>query len=71
MKLTRQELLAVIDNMRAVVAIGDSFEGNIHYTCMTEGLEQNEFEVSATYRVGNLDGQGGCRVIPAATEQGG
>lgn len=60
-----EQLLAVLDDMRARVAAGDSFEGSIEYL-MPGPLEidtDKDFAVMASYRIGNLDGQGGVRLI--------
>jgi hypothetical protein len=58
---TRAELLAILDDIRARVTAGDSFDGSLQY----EASESDEggFFVMATYRIGNLDGQGGYRLI--------
>ena len=63
MKIKTHVLLAVLQNIAFCIEAGDSFEGNFTYSCMEEGLEQDEWEVSATYRIGNSMGQGGMRII--------
>ena len=65
MKMTREQLLATLDDIRDSVARGDTFEGQLAYSCMEPGLEVGSFEVSGAYRVGNLDGQGGVNIINA------
>jgi hypothetical protein len=60
--MTKDELLAVLDDMRERVAAGDSFEGFLNYLIPDEP-DKAEFAVEARYRVGNLDGQGGMRMI--------
>lgn len=65
---TKEELLATLKDMQAVIEANDSFEGNISYNCMADNVEpgSGNFEVSATYRVGNSLGQGGVVMIQAA-----
>lgn len=65
--MTTDGLLAVLDDMRRRVAEGDSFEGSIEYLMPGPlGLDPDaEFAVMASYRVGNLMGQGGVRLIRA------
>jgi len=90
---SRETLLAVLDDIRAHVAAGDSFEGSLEYlmpypepcpVCNTRVIEGGEpdpdckvcggkgeidhpadvdFLLRAAYRVGNLQGQGGMRMI--------
>ena len=63
--MTKDELLAVLDDMRAAVATSDSFEGSIEYL-MPGPLDietDKEFAVMASYRIGNSTGQGGVRLI--------
>lgn len=62
----REDLKKVLQDIAERVGEGDSFEGNLSYTGLTPGLERDEFEVSAAYRVGNLEGQGGMRIIEAS-----
>lgn len=57
---TKDELLAILDDMRGVVAADDSFEGSIEYLLAdTVG----NFAVRASYRIGNRMGQGGIRLV--------
>jgi hypothetical protein len=60
---SKDELLEILDDIRAVVAADDSFEGSIEYL-MPEplGLE-GDFAVRASYRVGNSMGQGGVSLV--------
>lgn len=53
--LTRTALLELIDDMRAAVAAGDSFEGRMTYETCGPGT----YRADIAYRVGNLMGQGG------------
>lgn len=66
--MTRDELVAVIDDIRTRVAVGDSFEGFLQYELpWSEDMGDPEtddaggFRVKARYRVGNAAGQGGLR----------
>lgn len=61
--MSKDELLAVLDDIRARVAEGDSWEGSIEYLIPEEPSEAVEFAVNAGYRVGNSMGQGGFRQI--------
>lgn len=67
MIFTKEQLLEVLDDIRARVERDDSFEGSLSYSCMEEHLpkEGKHFEVSANYRVGNSLGQGGVSIIEA------
>ena len=63
--MTRHELLALLDDIRARVEAGDSYEGFLNYLMPDDepGPPDVEFMVEARYRVGNLQGQGGMRMI--------
>lgn len=58
-KLTKQELLDVL--MRIVVSVraNDSFDGSIEYAANTP----DDYDVMASFRVGNSEGQGGVVLI--------
>lgn len=62
-KLKTTALAAILRDMADRIEAGDSFEGNITYSCMNESCGPDEFEVDAVYRIGNTDGQGGMRII--------
>lgn len=57
----REELLALIDDIRERVAAGDSFEGKLQYLLGADA--DRPFEVAALYRTGNRLGQGGTRLV--------
>lgn len=68
--LSREELLEVLDDVRLRVERGDSWEGSLEYLLpWSEELGDPEtdppdgFRVRAAYRVGNLMGQGGMRMV--------
>jgi hypothetical protein len=65
--LPRDELVRLLDDMREHVASGDSFEGFVQYLLPDDGDDPDGFRVEARYRVGNLQGQGGMRVIGRLT----
>ena len=69
--MSKTTLLALLDDIRAHVALDDSFEGFIEYLMpwseeigdpVTDG-EGIDFRVRASYRIGNREGQGGMRMI--------
>ena len=62
-KFEKQELIDVLSDMISALSSDDSFEGNISYTVMGDGLEPGEFLVRGMYRIGNSMGQGGCVMI--------
>lgn len=64
--ISQAALLSALDDIRYRVALGDSLEGSIEWL-MPEGPEAGprDFAVRAAWRVGNLQGQGGMRMIGA------
>jgi hypothetical protein len=62
-KITKAQLLELLDNMKQMVGADDSFEGFIQYTGMEDGLAADEFNVVANMRVGNSQGQGGYLTV--------
>lgn len=62
--MSQRDLLAVLDDIRARIAEGDSFEGHIEWLMpMDDNAPARSFDVRASYRVGNTMGQGGMRMI--------
>lgn len=61
-RMEPKQLAAVLLDMSVHVEQGDSYDGSISYETDYEGGEPG-FGVVAAYRVGNLMGQGGMRVI--------
>lgn len=59
--MSREELLALIDDIRQRVADGDSFEGKLQYLLGTDS--DKPFEVAALYRVDNKLGPGSTRTV--------
>ena len=60
MKMSKAQLVETLREIAILVEIDDSFEGSFVYTM---GEEPHTFEVQASYRIGNRDGQGGVRLI--------
>ena len=63
MKMTTEQLAATLSDIAQRVKEGDSFEGNLIYSCMEPELETGMWEVGGGYRVGNSEGQGGFRLL--------
>lgn len=67
-RITREELAAILFDMGSKVLAGDSYEGNIEYL-LPDGDDVDHIDeadlvnVRGAYRVGNLQGQGGMRLI--------
>ena len=62
-KLTpKDELLAILDDIRDRVSRDDSFDGSLSYEVDYEGGSPH-FWVQACWRVGNSNGQGGMRMV--------
>lgn len=61
--LTKGQLLAILEDIRTVVANDDSFEGSFSYEFPDDDDPPNGFRVRASYRTGNSMGQGGMRMI--------
>ena len=58
-EIDKQDLLSVLFDITRGVAIGDTLEGSIVFTLGSP----ERWDVRGQYRVGNLQGQGGVRVI--------
>lgn len=69
--MSKNDLLAVLDDMRAQIAADESFEGSMSYEfpwntfCDPVDTDDPEggFRVRAAYRIGNSMGQGGMRMV--------
>lgn len=66
--MTKDQLIETLEVMIEHIRQGDSYEGNVQYLMpyddeSGEIIEGADFVVSAAYRVGNLQGQGGMRMI--------
>ena len=66
--VSKDDLITILKEITERVEIGDSWEGYLNYL-MPEPDETGNFEdghdfdVEARFRVGNLDGQGGMKII--------
>ncbi|RXS78879.1 hypothetical protein EST92_19800 [Streptomyces sp. TM32] len=58
--MTREELVALLDDFRDRVAAGDSLEGKLQYSLPPVG---QHYEVGALYRIGQLLGQGSTTIV--------
>jgi hypothetical protein len=62
--MSHEDLLRLLDHIRACVAAGDSFEGSLQYLMPEDQFAAaRSFDVQASYRVGNLMGQGGMVMV--------
>ena len=60
MIVTKAQLIALLTDLSTRVASDDSLEGTFTYLL---GRDPNTYEVFGNYRIGNLDGQGGVRIV--------
>ena len=68
--LDHETLVAVLTDMLERVRAGDSFEGSITWATPEDpAAPARAFDVMASYRIGNLQGQGGMRVIGSWRER--
>jgi len=58
--LSKEDFLAVLDDLRAWIAMDDSMEGSLAYEWASE---PDTYRVQGFVRFGNSDGQGGARVL--------
>ena len=66
MNITGEKLIDLLIDVADMIRKGDSLEGSLRY----EATETpNLYEVTASLRTGNRDGQGGVRIIPADPTQ--
>lgn len=63
MILDKRGLVELLEEMAQLVKDNDSFEGNIHYTCMEEGIPAGHYKVVGAFRHGNSMGQGGMAIL--------
>jgi hypothetical protein len=71
-RLTKADLIIVLDDIRAAILADDSFDGSFDYTA--GGFDETQatltYDVRAAYRIGNSTGQGGLIVIGELNESG-
>lgn len=65
MKMGTTQLLVLLEDIKRLVRAGDSFDGTITYSLIPRTRPES-WEVTASYRFGNREGQGGMRVIQPA-----
>lgn len=68
--MSQQDLAALLQDMLDRVKVGDSLEGSIEYALPYIGDPEDTYAmVRAVYRVGNLQGQGGMRMVGEVTSE--
>lgn len=60
---SREQLVEMLEEIARKVEVGDSLEGFIEYALPDEGDDPGGYRVRARFRVGNLQGQGGIRIV--------
>ncbi len=70
MILDKRGLVELLEEMAQLIRDDDSFEGNISYTCLEEGVPAGHFKVVGGFRHGNSMGQGGVALLPEENENG-
>ena len=68
MILDKRGLVELLEELSQLVNDDDSFEGNISYNCMKEGLPPGHYDVVGGFRHGNSMGQGGFALLPEMEE---
>lgn len=63
MNVSTDQLVSFLSDIKQRVAIGDSFEGSISYSCLAEGLKSGEWQVTGSYRIANTYGKGTMRLL--------
>lgn len=62
--MSKETLVVLLDDIKEHVEAGDSFEGYLNYLMPTiYDPPDADYLVEARYRIGNLQGQGGMRII--------
>jgi len=62
--IPHEDLVGLLEDITARVRAGDSFEGSITWALPEDpAAPPTSFDVMASYRIGNLQGQGGMRSI--------
>jgi len=74
--MSKEQLVNLLEDITRRVQAGDSYEGNLQYEMPIEDGQADvvpgwptadcDFWVTGTYRIGNLQGQGGMRMIGEA-----
>ena len=58
------QLVALLDELKSRIERGDCLKGNLMYSCMEEGLQPGEWDVSGSYRSEDFKGQPAVHIIP-------
>lgn len=61
--LSKKDLLIIIEEIKQLIEANDSFEGQLIWSIPEKENAEHPFDVYACYRIGNLMGQSGTRVI--------
>lgn len=62
--MTKDQLLAILDNVRHLIELEDSWEGLVNWLLPEPGDPPGTYaRVEARYRMGNSMGQGGMQII--------
>ncbi len=70
--MTLHEVADLLDGIGVLVGTGDSLEGSVSWSLPYErdDAPPGTVEVYASYRIGNLQGQGGMRVVGGYGDNG-
>lgn len=70
MKMDRDAFLILLVDTEQRILSGDSLEGRIAWEAQpAKDAAEPQFEIEATIRIGNLDGQGRVRIIEPSPEE--
>ena len=61
--LNRGQLIDVVTDILNGINSGDTLEGSVEFLMNLDGDSEPRWNVQASYRVGNLNGQGGLRLV--------
>ena len=67
MRMSKAEFIAMLADIAERVAADDSVSGSLRYE-LDFAFPSRAVEVQASYRIGNLQGQGGMTLIPGEFE---
>lgn len=63
MKLTKEQLIAELNNIILCLENSDTYQGNLNYDAFDDSCGKDEFIVTGAYRFGNSEGQGFMKII--------
>jgi hypothetical protein len=61
-KISKEQLITVLNDLIKTIEADDTFYGYLKFDAMAPELQRNEFMLSAAYRIGCAEGQGGWRL---------